>query len=506
MGLLVPSLFIVSHSIAQTPDTAGFRYRIMYEIFVRSFADSNHDGIGDLKGVTEQLDYLKSLGVEGIWLTPFNKATSYHKYDVEDYYKVDPEYGTMADLKTLVREAHVRNIKVVMDLVVNHCSSQHPWFIEACSDRKSPYRDFFVWKAPASIKSEPEHWHNPSGGDTTAADFQKYYGFFWSGMPDLNFDNPAVRQEVVRIGRFWLQEGGVDGFRLDAAQHVYPEGQEAKNYAWWREFRSEMENVKEGFYMVGEVANQRNAVAPYLQGGMHAAFNFDLAKDINKVLLIGKDAGLVDNLLACQALYQSYAADYIDAIFIANHDQDRIMSTMSGDMRKAMMAAAMLMTLPGSPYLYYGEEVGMLGQKPDELIREPMPWSYRSDDFSVTRWEKPVYTIRDQVSPVVDQMNDPNSMYSFYRQLGMLRLKSPALRFGELVPMQSNDNRIIAYMRRYNDRERVLVLHNVSRDPLFYDYDEQNGTLLPLFAMETVMPDKNKMMIPPLTSAVFQIK
>jgi glycosidase len=478
----------------------------MYEIFVRSFADSNHDGIGDLKGITEQLDYLKTLGVEGIWLTPFNKATSYHKYDIEDYYKIDPEYGTLADFQNLVREAHARNIKVVMDLVVNHCSSQHPWFLEACANWKSPYHDFFVWQSPKNIKSEPEHWHAPAGADTNASDFQKYYGFFWSGMPDLNFDNPAVRKEVLKIARYWLTEGGVDGFRLDAAQHIYPEGQEAKNYAWWREFRAEMEQVKEGFYMVGEVANSQKAVAPYLQEGMHAAFNFDLARDINRTLLIGKDVGLVDSLLACHNLYQSYTSSYIDATFITNHDQDRIMSNMDGDMRRAMVASTLLFTLPGSPYLYYGEEIGMMGKKPDELIREPMPWSYRPDDFSVTRWEKPFYTVSGKVSPVVDQMIDPNSMYSHYRQLGKLRLGSPSLRFGDLLPVKSNDSRLIAYIRRYNERERVLVIHNVSREALIFNLDPEFGNLVPLFAIETVVPGKTDMMIPPMNSAVFQIR
>ena len=461
LRLVALVLFLPVISLA-APTENPFKDRLMYEIFVRSFADANNDGIGDLNGIEQKLDYLRDLGIRGIWLTPFNTATSYHKYDVVDYYAVDPEYGTMDDFRSLVTAAHNRGILIIMDLVVNHCSIRHPWFQDAVSGPTSTLRDYFVWKSPALITSEKQNWHNPPGADTTAKNYQKYYGFFWGGMPDLNFDNPKVRQEMINVGKYWL-DAGVDGFRLDAAQHIYPEGQESKNHLWWREFRQAMEKVKPDFFMVGEVANKNEVVAPYLKGGMHAAFNFDLAADINRVVVEGKNDSLVERLIITRQRYASFSPDYIDATFIANHDQNRIMNNVRFDVRKAKLAASILRTLPGSPYLYYGEEIGMGGQKPDELIREPFPWTFDDvADNMTTSWEHPEYSVKVSMKSLADQYNDPNSIYSHYHSLIDVRYHHEALVSGSLLPVNVGLKDVIVYKREIAGGQRVLIAHNLS--------------------------------------------
>jgi alpha-amylase len=242
--------------------------RVCYEIFVRSFCDSNKDGIGDLNGITSKLDYLQDLGVEALWLTPFCKSPSYHKYDVVDYQVIDPEYGTMQDLERLIEEAHRRDIRIIIDFVINHTSSENKWFLEAKKGKDNPFRNYYSWLTPAQIDSmgvairektadswETNPWHWAKKGDT-----EKYYGMFWSGMPDLNMDEPKVRKEIYEIGRFWLEKG-IDGFRMDAAKHIYPEWEAPKAHDFWVEFRQEMEKIKPDVYIVGEVWTTAENVA-----------------------------------------------------------------------------------------------------------------------------------------------------------------------------------------------------------------------------------------------------
>ncbi len=353
------------------------KYGIYYEIFVRSFADSDGDGIGDLRGLMGALDYLNDgnddtdtdLGVNGIYLMPVNVSPSYHKYDVTDYYDIDPEYGTLEDFEHFLGEAHKRGIRVIMDLVINHTSKGHPWFRESSSSEGSPYRDYYNWaddtmegyNVKAVLPSGSRLWHSLNESH--------YYGYFWDGMPDLNYDNPQVRKEVRDIAHFWLNKG-VDGFRLDAAMHIYgiyekPVGTKLplKNIEWWSEFRRSAEEVKEDVYLVGEVWDKAYAAAPYYEG-FDSLFNFDLGEGIITSLHTGS-AAAVSSKGFSQWLYDKYETyrskkpDFIDAPFLTNHDQDRIMDRLRGNVEKAKLAANIYMTLPGNPYIYYGEEIGM---------------------------------------------------------------------------------------------------------------------------------------------------
>jgi glycosidase len=220
-------VFIFSLSCQKKIKTDTPDPMIVYEVFIQSFRDSNHDGIGDIPGLISKLDYIRDLGATAIWIMPVHPSPSYHKYDITDYYAIHPDYGTMPDLEHLISEVHRRHMKLIMDLVINHTSSEHPWFVASASSPDNPYHDYYVWRDFASVQDEINkktttfdsdnltQWHKWKDAE------DHYYGFFWKGMPDLNFDNPAVRQEVFKIGKFWLNKG-IDGFRMDAARHIFP--------------------------------------------------------------------------------------------------------------------------------------------------------------------------------------------------------------------------------------------------------------------------------------------
>ncbi len=445
---------------------------VMYEIFVQSFADSNGDGIGDFNGMTAKLDYLQELGIQGIWLMPISPSPSYHKYDVTDYYNVHPDYGTMDDFKHFVAEAHKRNIKVVMDYVVNHSSSEHPWFLDAKSGKDSKYRNYYVWANIDSIQGQLSkkeitldsdnitQWHKnahlPNGhGD----DDEYYYGFFYGGMPDLNYDNPEVRAEMIRAGTFWLQEVGIDGFRLDAAKHIFPDEQGEKSHAWWIEFGDAMRKVKPDVYMVGEVWGNAELVGPYLKG-LPSMFNFDFHHAINDLMRTEKNNGIIKNLIKTRNVYSGIQPNYMDAIFVNNHDQNRLISNVGNSIAKNKLSVAILLTLPGTPYIYYGDEIGMLGKKPDEMIREPFLWNTKIKDTLRTAWIKPVNSTDLTVVPLVLQVKDSNSTYQFFRAWIQERNNQPILQKGDLAALQVADS-LLAYARSL-DNKRVVVLHNLS--------------------------------------------
>ncbi|NGZ77322.1 alpha-amylase [Saccharibacillus sp. VR-M41] len=464
---------------------------VYYEVFVRSFYDSDGDGIGDLNGLTEKLDYLNDgdpattddLGVEGIWLMPILESPSYHGYDVTDYDRVNPDYGTEADLQKLLDEAHKRGIKVIMDLVVNHTGSGHPWFRDSASGKEAEHRDWYVWaedegRRPVgqSAAGSGSPWHEMNGSH--------YMGTFWDGMPDLNFDNPAVREEMIRIGRHWL-DLGLDGFRLDAAKHIYEDTTEdrgpettKKNVKWWQQFRAAMEESNPDVYLVGEIwENSPAAVAPYLDKAFDSGFNFGLAEGVLSAAKSERAGSAFSRLPDYYKLFgEASGGQFVDAGFLTNHDQDRVMTQLGGDGNHMKTAAAMLLTLPGNPFIYYGEEIGMLGAKPDERIREPMLWAEPGRDRGQTTWEPLIANAAggasaadeggsEHAANVAAQTAKPDSLLSRYRTLIRWRSEIPALRRGGLEAYDPGDDRAAGWIRAVQG-ERVLVLHNLSGEPL----------------------------------------
>ncbi|MFV9506491.1 MAG: alpha-amylase family glycosyl hydrolase [Oscillochloridaceae bacterium umkhey_bin13] len=444
---------------------------VCYEVFVRSFFDSDGDGIGDLRGLIEKLDYINDgdpnsrtdLGANCIWLMPIAKAASYHGYDTIDYYSVDPAYGTNDDFKELVRQAEARGIKIVIDLVLNHTSSEHPWFQEALRDPTSPYRDWYLWSAIKPPYKGPfggnEVWHKSPVAD------EYYYGLFWGGMPDLNYRNPAVTEEARRISSFWIDEMGVAGFRLDAIKHLieYRAVQEdtAETHNWLREYRAWLDANHPGTYTIGEIFNAApDNLAPYYSDQLGYYFAFNLGRGIELAANFGDARRYMQEISNYDRLpYQRWAP------FLTNHDQNRVMSNLGDDMNKARLAAIALLTLPGMPYVYYGEEIGMLGLKPDEDLRTPMHWT--KEEFggftSGIPWRNPQrdYPIKN----VAMQDADPASLLNTYRKLIHLHIQNPALANGRFVPLTGGPSPVAAFLR-IADEEAVLVVINVGLEPL----------------------------------------
>lgn len=468
-----------------TPALAVGTTGVHYELFVRAFADSNNDGIGDLNGVTQKLDYIRDLGVSAIWLMPINPSPTYHKYDITDYYGIDPDYGTLADFRHLIDEAHQRGIAVLMDLVIHHTSIRHHWFQEAAKGPDNPYRAFYKWMLPDEIKrrnlatrditadsNERSPWHYVPGHDRSGANprnaaTEKYYGMFWSGMPDLNFDHQPLRDEIYKIVRYWLTDVGVDGFRLDAARHLYREAEEPKNHQFWAEFGQVVQAAKPGAYLVGEVWTRPNKVAPYFRG-LQANFNFDLALELVEIIRQGDDENDVMAFLhETQLAYGEVNDQFIDALILSNHDQNRVGSLLKGDLNKLKIAANLLLTLPGNPYLYYGEEIGMLGLKPDQHIREPFIWNVGKQDPNRARWMHARYSTSRTVRPLAQQQADPNSLFQHYKRMIAFRNSHPVL----------NDNRsrlqlsgirqkgIVAFGRQ-NEHGTVWIIQNLTPSPI----------------------------------------
>lgn len=469
--LLVISLLLSGAAYAQnTKNVSKWPRAVTYEIFVQSFADSDGDGIGDIKGMTSRLDYLSDLGVEGIWLMPMNPSPSYHKYDVTDYYDIHPDYGTLEDFKTFVKEAHNRNIRVVMDMVLNHSSSQNLWFKEAVKDPHIKYWDYYVWAHKDDPRVQPAIRKMPDGTERRMrsnwnvvpnSDYL-YFSHFGRNMPDLNFDNPKLQQEVFKIGKFWFGEVGVDGFRLDAARHVFPDERATDNHKWWEYFLQEMKTVKEDVYIVGEVWAPADIVGPYLNG-IPALFNFDMGLEIIKAVNEENGNQLVEKHKKIIEYYQSINPEYIDATFLTNHDQNRIMSSVDNNHDKARMAAALLFTLPGAPYLYYGEEIGMLGVKPDQYIREPFLWDKKDKDQLRATWIQPRNSTDSTIVPLAVQQQDKNSLLNFYKSLISLRNKSYALTYGDLSMVKLTGQPALCAFARTDANQSLLVIHNLGQ-------------------------------------------
>ena len=346
---------------------------VYYEIFVRSFQDSNSDGIGDFQGIVQRLDYLQGLGVTGLWLMPIHPSPSYHGYDVKDYYQVNPEYGTSEDFKMLLSEAHDRGIKIIIDLVVNHTSDQHPWFL-ASHNPESEYRDYFTWS------DTDLGWKGTGGAPAFHSAASGYYlGLFWSGMPDLNFRNPEVVNEINKVAKFWL-ELGVDGFRVDAIQHIIETDGNIRTtpetLAWLKTFESFIKTVNSQAFLVGETWTDTQAIVRYhREANLDMSFNYPVW---NALIDAMTKRSATDLAFILEQDEKSYPEGAVRGIFISNHDQIRPASSLNirRDVPRLKLAAGLLLTLPGVPFLYYGEELGMPngeGNK-DEEKRTPMLW------------------------------------------------------------------------------------------------------------------------------------
>jgi alpha-amylase len=450
---------------SQPPSPAWTRGAVCYEVFVRSFYDSNGDGIGDLNGLAKRLDYINDgdrasksdLGASCIWLMPIAASPSYHGYDITDYYRVDPAYGTNADFQRLVAAAHGRGVKVFVDMVLNHTSSRHPHFLAALRDTLSPYRAWYRFSPKPLQDKGPwgeEVWHR------SPLRVEYYYGVFSGGMPDLNYDTPAVREEAKRIATFWLRDMDVDGFRLDAVPYLVEQGTCLMGcpgtHAVLREYAAHVHSVQPDAYTVGEVWGNLDAVMPYYPDQLTSYFGFELADSLLAAVRTGSASGLLRGYLRLQDTLPPYRW----SPFLSNHDQTRTMTVLGGDVARAKLAATLLLTLPGLPFVYYGEELGMTGDKPDERLRTPMQWAPGAGGGFTSG--KPWESLQPDSLTVTVQAEDadPGSLLNLYRRLIHLRRENEALATGRLVPLTASSPQVTAYLRRAGD-SAVLVVANL---------------------------------------------
>lgn len=451
-----------------TPGSAGGKWwndAVCYEIFVRSFVDSDGDGIGDLKGLTSRLDYIddgnpksrRDLGANCVWLMPIAKSVSYHGYDVTDYYHVNPAYGTDDDFKRFATEAHRRGIRVIVDFVPNHTSSEHPFFQSALHDTASPYRSWYRWSKTKPEQNGPwkqEVWHRSPVRD------EYYYGLFWGGMPDLNYETPAVRREMERVAAYWVKEMGVDGLRVDAVPHLVEEGglmaHAPGTHQVLREWETALRRAAPDAFSIGEVwADSTAILASYYPDQLDAYFDFAVAAATMDAADRGIATVFLDSLRQANAMLPSGRW----APLLTNHDMTRVMTKFRGDTAKARIAATAMLLLPGIPFVYYGEEIGMVGDKPDEQIRNPMQWSGQSGGgFTNGRpWEDPQSDWRTK--NVATEEHDPGSLLNLYRRLIHLRLAHPALSHGVLSLASANDSSVASFIRQ-TEGETVIVVLN----------------------------------------------
>lgn len=423
---------------------------VMYEVMVRSFYDSNGDGIGDLKGLTQKLDYLNTgdpasttdLKVDALWLMPLFKAPSYHGYDATDYYSIDPVYGTDADFQTLITEAHKRGIRILLDLVLNHTSNLHPWFQRAAKSSDPNEKDWYVWG-----KSDPG-WERPWGGGPVwhARGPVYYYGLFYDGMPDLNFRHPPVQDEMIKIARHWVEKGA-DGYRLDAIRYLFEEskGKQAdlpETHAYLKRMAKEVKSIHPEAVLIGEVWTDTSIVASYYGQGdeLDLCFNFDESGGLIGSVKSGNPQELVEALTIVE---KQFAERAFSAPFLTNHDMPRLASLLEGNPAKLKLAAAVLLSLPGTPFLYQGEEIGLTqGPRPgDEGKRTPMQWDDSAGAGFSAPASEPGASARlpwnelsgNQAALSVSvQQGKPDSLLSWYQRMIRQRKDSSALSNGSI--------------------------------------------------------------------------
>ena len=494
-----------------------WRNAVFYEIFVRSFQDSDGDGVGDFNGLTSKLDYLNDgdpatdtdLGIDALWLMPIQASPSYHGYDVTNYQAVNPDYGTMADFERLIAEAHRRGIKVIIDFVLNHSSSQHPWFRQS-RDRDSSFRNYYTWR------DEPDtRWRRPWDGANVwhSAPTGYYFGIFWSGMPDLNLANPEVEAHMLEAMRFWLAKG-VDGFRVDAVRYLL-ETEDGKladipaTHAFVRRLRRKLADFPEAVW-VAEAWTDTDRVAQYYGDAgneFQLAFSFDVAGAIKSAVKDGNRANLNQALASAS---QSIEDRGFEAPFLSNHDMQRVMRVFEGDAGAMRVAAATLMAMPGTPFLYYGEEIGMQGgpSSRDEDKRTIMHWTGEGPGFGFTSGDRLWHPTGEQAGvDVASQQASATSLWTLYRNLIALRRGQPSLADGtsSRPAIEGGGRGIVAVLRQMGD-ERVLFVanfHSAAADPFAVTVDGQPTLLLGEGIDEPITIDAGQIRMPALAPRAF---
>ncbi len=460
-----------------TDEPTWYKKVVFYQIYPRSFKDSNGDGIGDLQGIIEKLDYLQDLGIGGIWLNPIYPTQNVDLgYDITDYRDINPEFGTMEDFQLLLQEAHRRGIKIFLDLVFNHTSAAHPWFQESRQGPNNPKSDWYVWAPePYFDCNDIPDIINTFGASRWTYDpvrGEYYFHQFYEGMPDLNFNNPEVREELLNIVRYWL-DMGVDGFRLDVAHSYYENPAENKciHQPETHMFLKDMRAVLDAYpnkAMVAEVMLFPDDIIAYLGNGhdeVHMIFNFILMTGLYTAALGGGNA-LLRELM--EKTFDKFPPGGWHAIIIGNHDLPRSFLLVGEDEKKAKILALLQLTLPGTPFIYYGEEIGITSGSDivvdwRDASRTPMQWDDSSGGGFTTGTAWVNLSPNYQTHNVAAEAENPESLYSFYRRLIRMRNALPSLQTGSIQFVNTDVNQVIAFVRELNNDCIAVVMNPSSR-------------------------------------------
>ncbi len=445
-------------------------YGTTYEVFVYSFYDSNGDGIGDLNGLTDKLDYISDMGFDGLWLMPIMPSTTYHKYDVTDYYDIDPEYGSMKDFEKLIGACQERDMRVIIDLVINHSSSRHPWFLEACeylagldgqepSEAECPSFGYYHF----SKEQKAKYYQVPGTTDWY------YEGQFWSEMPDLNLGNESLRKEIEAITGFWLEKG-VAGFRLDAAKEFYT-GADSANIEVLAWFSQMVKAQKEDAYLVAEVWSDMATYASYYDSGVDSMFNFAFADSTGIIagVVNGNNpaSGYGKAMAALQEQFAQHNPDFIDAPFYTNHDMGRSAGYYSGNNapKQVKIAGALNLLMSGNTFTYYGEELGMKGAGKDENKRAPMYWSADKAETGMCQGPMDMDPVKMKYPSYEEQKEDSYSIYNYYKQAVKVRNAFPEIIQGTVEVLPDLSSKEIAAFSKRDGENKITIICNLSPEP-----------------------------------------
>lgn len=525
-------------------DQLWYKNAVFYELYIRAFKDLNEDGHGDLTGVIDKLDYIKQLGVDCIWLLPmYPSPLKDDGYDISDYYGIHPDYGTLEDFKKLLDRAHELGLRVITDLVLNHTSDQHSWFQEARRNRNSPYRDYYVWSdtdqkyADARIiflDTEPSNWT----WDDAAG--QYYWHRFYASQPDLNFDNPAVQEEMFNIIRFWL-DLGVDGFRADAVPYLFErEGTNCENLPETHEYLKKLRKFIEDNYpdriLLCEANQWPEDVRPYFGDGdeFHMGFHFPVMPRIYMAMrradyspikwILDQTPAIPENCQWCTFLRNH---DELTLEMVTEDERNwmweeyapnprmrlnlgirrRLAPLLDNDRKKIELANSLLFSLPGSPIVYYGDEIGM-GDNiwlPDRNgVRTPMQWNDTSgagfSSASPELFYSPVITADEYGSTnvnVFDQISDASSLLNQTAKFIQVRKAHPVFGWGSLDWIDVGNTRIAAYLRQYKT-QTILILNNLSNQTVEISVNCPSGwvSLADLFSdIRISIPNERKLQL-----------
>lgn len=474
------------------------KYRTYYEIFPRSYADSNNDYIGDLKGIENKLDYISDMGFNGVWLTPINETKTYHGYDVVDYYKINPQFGDIEDLKSLVNKAHQKDINIIIDLVINHSSNKNKWFLDGVNafkngDKSNKYSEYYNF----SLTKDDIHNYGYAG--------VYYEANFGSDMPDLNLDSEYVKEEIKNIVKFYF-DIGIDGFRLDATTWYFA-GNEEKNIEFLRRFNNYCKSINKDSYIVGEAWTNGGSITRMYQSGIDSFFSYYDSKVLGDEFIYeivnndGKSFIDTNNYLIEQA------GENIPAPFITNHDNARAANILQSkrNNKNTKFGHALMQLSTGTTFTYYGDEIGLFGvNPPDENVRCHMDWGDKTNCIDPSSAE----VVENIYGSVIKQKKDSDSILNYIKRINYIRNSSNAIRKGKFNLIEFNDDYVLAFEKIYNNERNVIII-NFNDNDAEYDLSKLNLDKLKKYSLvvdnnKNIKFDKNKVRMPSKSILIYK--